>query len=677
MTNPLLADTALPPFSQIRAEHVKEAMDKLLAENRQRIVDLAAQPSFNWDNLAQQMDNMSDRLNHVWSPVSHLNSVLNSEALRETYNACIPELSRYGTEIGQNKALYDAYHAIKESEEFSSLSEAQRKSIDNTLRDFHLAGVDLPEDKKARYMEISQRLAELGSKFSDNVLDATQAWTKHVTDVDLLKGMPDSALAGARQAAKSRDKEGYVLTLDFPSFYAVMTYCENRELRQEMYEAYNTRASEQGPYAGRWDNSDVMQEILALRLEESRLLGFNSYAEYSLATKMARTPDEVLGFLNELAEKSVAVARQEFEELQAFAKEQGQAELQSWDVSFYSEKLRRHRYSVSQEELKPYFPASKVINGMFAVVQKLFGVTLDEVSEFDSYHADVRYFKVRRDGEEIASIYMDLFARENKRGGAWMADYAVRRRLDDGSVQKPVAFITCNFAPATEEHPALLTHDEVTTLFHEFGHALHHMLTTVDCNDVSGINGVPWDAVELPSQFLENWCWEEEALALISGHYQSGEPLPKELLEKMLAAKNFQSGMLMVRQLEFALFDFRLHHEYDGSADFAVQQVLDEVRDKVAVIKPPAFNRFQHSFSHIFAGGYAAGYYSYKWAEVLAADAFSLFEENGVFDPETGRRFLHSILEKGGSREPMDLFIEFRGRPPEVEALLRQSGIAA
>ncbi len=674
MSQEVLITPALPNFSSIHPEQIQKDLQTMLDEHRSLITALVKAENPSWSSVAQPMDNMADQLNKYWSPISHLNSVRNNEALRQAYNASLPELSKYSTEIGQNRNLYDAFASIKTSSEFPGLTEAQQKSISNTLRDFHLAGVDLADDKKARYKEISQRLAEITSEFSDNVLDATQAWTKHFASAEGLAGLPKTALAGAKQAAKVRNKEGYVVTLDFPSYYAVMTFAENRELRKEVYEAFSTRASDQGPHAGRYDNSWLMEEILQLRLEKSKLLGFTTYADYSLATKMAGSPEEVLGFLNDLAEKSKPRAEKEMQELREFAKEQGLESLEAWDVSFYSEKLKQERYAISQEELKPYFPVEKVVNGMFAVVERLFGVTLKAVTDVNRYHEDIRYFEVERGGKSIAGIFMDLFARENKRGGAWMADYSVRRKLDDGRIQKPIAFITCNFASATEEHPALLTHNEVTTLFHEFGHALHHMLTKVDCNDVSGINGVAWDAVELPSQFLENWCWQEEGIRLISAHYQTQEPLPHELLEKMLAAKNFQSAMMMVRQLEFALFDFRLHHEYQPDG-FSIQEILDQVRNKVAVVQPPAFNRFQHSFSHIFAGGYAAGYYSYKWAEVLAADAFSKFEETGVFNPETGREFLHCILEKGGSREPMELFVEFRGRPPQTDALLRHNGI--
>jgi oligopeptidase A len=675
MTDVVLADPELPLFTEIKAQDIHSQLMLMLGNHREIIADVVKNADASWASVGQPMDNLADELNKFWSPISHLNSVLNSDSLRQAYNDCIPELSKYATDIGQNEALFSAYTKLRESSEYPVLSEAQQKAIDNTLRDFCLAGVSLSGEKKARYKVVSQRLAELSSQFSDNVLDATGAWSKHLEDGSLLAGMPETALAVARQTGKAKNLDGYVITLDFPCYYAVMTFAENRQLRREMYEAYSTRASDQGPHAGRYDNSVIMLEILSLRLEKAKLLGFENYADYSLATKMAGSAEEVMQFLNDLADKTVVAARQEFQQLQDYAREQGLSNFESWDVSFYAEKLKQERFAISQEELKPYFPVDRVIAGMFSVVERLFGITMQEVTTFDSYHDDVRFFSVHREGSAIASIFMDLFARENKRGGAWMADYAVRRRRDDGKIQKPVAFIVCNFAPATADLPALLTHNEVTTLFHEFGHALHHMLTQVECNDVSGINGVPWDAVELPSQFLENWCWEEEAIGVISGHYQSGEPLPKEMLDKMLSAKNYQSAMAMVRQLEFALFDFRLHHEYDGRKNFSVQELLDEVRNQVAVKTPPAFNRFQHSFSHIFAGGYAAGYYSYKWAEVLAADAFGKFEENGIFDLLTGREFLQAILEKGGSREPMELFTEFRGRPPEVAALLRHSGI--
>jgi len=482
-------------------------------------------------------------------------------------------------------------------------------------------------------------------------------------------------VAAARQAAEAKGEDGWLLTLDFPSYIPVMTYADDRALREEVYTAFATRASDQGPHAGQWDNSAVMQEILQLRLEKAQLLGFENYAEYSLATKMAEDPDQVIGFLRDLAEKSLSEAKREYQELCDFAREEfGMASLEAWDVTYFGEKLKHARYEISQEMLRPYFPLPKVLEGMFDVAQRLFGIDICEITEFDSWHKDARHFEVRRNEELIARFYLDPFAREKKRGGAWMDDCRVRRRLDDGSLQLPVAYLVCNFNPPVGDDPALLTHNEVTTLFHEFGHGIHHMLTRIEAADVSGINGVAWDAVELPSQFLENWCWEPEALALISGHYQTGETLPQALLDKMLAAKNFQSGMMMVRQLEFSLFDFQLHREYQPG-ETEVQAVLDRIRSEVAVVNPPVLNRFQHSFSHIFAGGYAAGYYSYKWAEVLSADAFSRFEEEGIFNTQTGADFLHAILEQGGSREAMALFTEFRGRKPEVDALLRHSGI--
>ena len=680
MSNPLLEMTGLPPFAHIRPEHVEPAIDTLLAENRTTVRRLlAANREYTWDNLVQPLEEMEDRLSRAWAPVSHMNSVVNSEALRQAYNACLPKLSEYSTELGQNAELHAAYQSLHDTGEYARLDTAQKKVIDDALRDFHLSGVDLPPEQQARFKAIRQRLSRLTTRFEENVLDATQAWTRHVTDEARLSGLPDSARAMARQAAEQKGLEGWLFTLDFPSYYAVASYADDRELRREMHEAYVTRASDQGPNAGKWDNSEVMAEILALRHELANLLGYRTYAERSLATKMADTPERVLGFLRDLARRSRPQAQKELAELKAFARDRyGLADLQPWDIAYYSEKLRQHTYAISQEELKPYFPETRVIPGMFRVVERLYGITIREVEGVEVWHPDVRFFEIRdENGELRGQFYLDLYARENKRGGAWMDDCRGRFRHADGSLQTPVAFLTCNLTPPVGDQPALFTHDEVITLFHEFGHGLHHMLTRIDYIDVSGINGVPWDAVELPSQFMENWCWEKEALDLIAGHYRTGEPLPDDLYRRMYAAKNFQAGMMMVRQLEFALFDFRLHHEYDPHKGARIQEILDEVRAEVAVVKPAPFNRFQHSFTHIFAGGYAAGYYSYKWAEVLSADAFSLFEERGIFDPETGRRFLHAILEQGGSRDPMDLFVEFRGREPRIDALLRHSGIAA
>ena len=680
MSNPLLTMSGLPPFAQIKPEHVEPAIDSLLAENRHAVEQLlSGTKEYTWDNLVQPLEDMDDRLSRAWSPVSHMNSVMNSEALRDAYNACLPKLSEYGTEMGQNVGLYQAYKAVNDSKDYDRLDTAQKKVIENALRDFHLSGVDLTNDKKDRFKEIRQQLSQLTTKFEENVLDATQGWTRQVEDEVRLAGLPESAQAMARQAAAQKELNGWLFTLDFPSYFAVMTYADDRDLRSEMHEAFVTRASDQGPNAGKWDNSQVMEDILALRHELAQLLGYNSYAERSLVTKMADTPDRVLGFLHDLAKRSKPVADKELHELEEFARiEHGVAKLEPWDIGYYSEKLRQHTYAISQEELKPYFPETSVINGMFEVVKRLYGINIKQVDGTEVWHPDVRFYEIRaEDGTLRGEFYLDLYARENKRGGAWMDDCIGRKRNADQSVQTPVAYLTCNLTPPIGEDPALFTHDEVITLFHEFGHGLHHMLTSVDHVGVSGINGVAWDAVELPSQFMENWCWEKQALDLIASHFKTGKNIPDELYNKMYAARNFQAGMQMMRQLEFALFDFRLHLEFDPAVGARIQQTLDELRQEVAVIKPAAYNRFQHGFTHIFAGGYAAGYYSYKWAEVLSADAFSLFEEEGIFNHQTGLKFLRAVLEQGGTREPMELFVEFRGREPRIDALLRHSGIAA
>ncbi len=678
MSNPLLEMEGLPPFRHILPEHVEPAIDTVLARNRARLEALLQQGApYSWDNLVQPLEEMEDRLERVWSPVSHMNSVVNSESLRQAYNACLPKLSDYATEMGQNRALYEAFRDIAEGEGFTQLEPAQQKVIDNALRDFRLAGVDLPPAKQARYREIQQRLARLTSKFEENLLDATQAWSKLITDEERLAGLPESARAQARQAAEQRGLEGWLFTLEFPSYYAVMTHADDADWRRETYEAYMTRASDQGPHAGKWDNGPIMEEILALRHELARLLGYANFAERSLATKMAPSPEKVMAFLRDLADRSLGQAREELEELRRFAREHhGVEELAAWDISYYSEKLRQHRYALSDEDLRPYFPEDRVIPGLFEVVKRLYGLEIRRLDGVETWHDDVHFYEIRdKDGHLRGQFYLDLYARPKKRGGAWMDVCISRMRRADGTVQTPVAYLTCNLTPPVGDEPALFTHDEVITLFHEFGHGLHHMLTTVDYASVSGISGVAWDAVELPSQFMENWCWRREALDLIAGHYRTGEPLPEELFRKMIAAKNFQAGMQMVRQLELSLFDFRLHLEYDPEQGPRIQQILDQVRAEVAVIRPPVYNRFQHGFAHIFAGGYAAGYYSYKWAEVLSSDAFARFEEEGIFNRRTGLQFLELILEQGGARDPMELFKEFRGREPEIEALLRHSGI--
>ena len=680
MNNPLLSMDSLPPFSQIQPDHVQPAVTQAIADCKQKIKDvLAHSEPHTWDSLIAPLEEVNDRLARIWSPVSHLNSVLNSEALRAAHDACLPLLSEFQTYVGQHEGLYQAYLALSESDDFPRLGGAQRKEIQNTLRDFRLSGIGLPAEAQQRYGEIQARLSELASRFSNNVLDATQGWHKLVADDAELAGLPESVLAAARQMAELKGKEGWLFTLDIPSYLPVMMYADNRELRAEMYEAFTTRASDQGPNGGKWDNSAIMTELLTLRSELARLLGFANYAELSLATKMADKTSQVVDFLTDLAAKSLPQGKAELEEIRAFAAEQhGQSELAAWDIAYYAEKLKQHKFSISDEQLRPYFPANKVVKGLFEVVKRVFGMKVRERLGIDTWHPDVRFYDIFDSEDELrGSFYLDLYAREHKRGGAWMDVCLGRRYRQDGSLQKPVAYLTCNFNGPVDGKPALFTHDEVVTLFHEFGHGIHHMLTRIDVAGVAGINGVAWDAVELPSQFLENWCWESEALAFISGHYETGEPLPADLLEKMLTARNFQAAMQMLRQLEFALFDFRLHQEFDPAKPDQIPALLGEVRSQVAVMTPPAFNRFQHSFSHIFAGGYAAGYYSYKWAEVLSADAFSRFEEEGIFNPATGQSFLQNILEKGGSKEPMELFRAFRGREPKVDALLRHSGIAA
>ncbi len=679
MSNPLIGLEGLPPFSQIKPEHIVPALKQGIEHCRATIDEVLKQDSYTWENFVAPLDEADDKLTRLWSPVSHMHSVVNSEALRKAYDECLPLISEYSTYVGQHQGLYEATKSIAESDKFASLSVAQQKAINNSLRDFKLSGIALSEDKQQRYGEIVARMSELAAKFGNNVMDATLAWQKHITDESELAGLPESALALAKHTAQSKELEGWLFTLDFPSYLPVMTYADNRELRKETYVAFATKASDQGPNAGEFDNSAIMAESLALRHELANLLDFNNFAEKSLATKMAESPTQVFEFLNDLAFKSKPQAEKEVAELTDYAKQQhGIDALEAWDYAYYSEKLKQEKYAISDEILRPYFPENKVLSGLFETVQRLFGITVKEVENIDTWHPDVRFFDIfDQQGTKRGSFYLDLYAREHKRGGAWMDDCIGRKRRANGQLQLPVAYLVCNFNKPVDDKPALFTHNEVTTLFHEFGHGIHHMLTQVEVSAVSGINGVAWDAVELPSQFLENWCYEEEALAFISGHYESGDPLPKELLDKLLAAKNYQSAMMMLRQLEFSLFDFHIHADYEPAQGDQIQSILNAVRARVAVVKAPEFNRFQHGFSHIFAGGYSAGYYSYKWAEVLSADAFSRFEEEGIFNAITGQDFLNQILEMGGSQEPMALFVAFRGREPNVDALLRHSGIAA
>lgn len=671
MSNIAINSADLPLFSTFDPSTINATLTALLASHLLKINALLKQNDhYTWQNLIAPIEELQTELENYWSTVSHLNSVCNTDALRKAYSEAQPKISAYYTELGQNHKLYSAYQQL----DISLLDKAQQKVVDNAIRDFELSGVALASDKQARFAQIKQQTSKLSTKFSENVLDATQHYTKHITDVQELSGMPDLALRAAQQAAHAKGLTGYLLSLEFPSYLPVMTYCDNRQLRQEVYTAFATRASDTSQHK-QWDNSPIIEELLALRAEQAEILGFASYAHLSLATKMADTPQDVLGFLDDLASHSVDRAREELRALEKFAhSESGLNTLQAWDIGYYSEKLKQQTFSISQDELRAYFPLEKVLEGLFTISARLFDFKIEQITEFDSWHGDVKLFKILKDNQVIARFYLDPFARANKRGGAWMDGCRTRRRNLQGELQLPTAYLVCNFNAPIGSDPALLTHAEVTTLFHEFGHGLHHMLTEIEYADVSGINGVPWDAVELPSQFMENWCWQPQALAILSAHYQTAEPLPSGKLDKLIAARNFQSAMTMVRQLEFSIFDYRLHLEDHSGEDF-VQRLLDEVRQQVAAITPPPFNKFQNGFSHIFAGGYAAGYYSYKWAEVLSADAFSLFETNGIFHRETGQLFLKSILHKGGSEAPLQLFIDFRGREPETRALLRHSGI--
>ena len=675
--NSVLTDFSnFPKFDQIKVEDIEPTLNHILAQSMEKMEALASSKEpRTWANFIKPMDEIDNKLERMWSPISHLNAVKDSDELRDAYEACLPKLTEYGTKLSQDQRLYKGFQAIKDGDEYDSLDLAQKKTIDNALRDFKLSGVDLPEEQKARVMEIQQSLSQKCNKFSQNVLDATHGWSLLITDQDELAGLPDSAIGMAKQMAESSEEQGWKFTLDAPLYIPFMTYSDHQGYRRQMYEASTTRASDQGPTKGEWDNSDLMVEIVSLRQEKSKILGFDSYADYSMVAKMAQNPKQVIDFLEDLAVKSKPFAHKELEELKEFAKREFDIdELNAWDLGYYAEKLRQQRYEFTQEEVRPYFPVEHVLKGMFDVVQRLFAISIQQVENNHLWHEDVRFFEVSEDDQIIGHFYVDLFAREHKRGGAWMADCVGRMKTASG-LQKPVAFLTCNFSVPVGDKPSLLTHDEVTTLFHEFGHGLHHLLTRIDEPGVAGISGVSWDAVELPSQFMENWCWEPEGLNLISSHFETGEKLPEELLAKMKAAKNFHTAMGMVRQLEFSLFDILLHQNTTIESPIQIQDILDQVRSKVSVFMPPKFNRFQHAFSHIFAGGYAAGYYSYKWAEVLSADAFSLFEEQGVFNAETGKSFREVILANGGSREPMELFVEFRGREPEVDALLRHSGL--
>src|ERR1700685_4490656 len=660
--NPLLAEESLPAFTNIRPEHVEPAIRELLSANRARIEQLAGLSAPVLPPPADPLEDLDHRGSRTWSPVSHLNAVLNCEPLRTSYNACLPLLSAYHTDLSQNEALYKAYRAISEREEHL-LGPVERRVVEHQLRDFHLAGVSLDAERKQRFKNVLLELTQLQSKFEENVLDATNAWSHHVLDAGELAGLNESIVEQARRRAHEERREGWLLTLDQPTYVAVVTDAESRALRRAFYEAWSTRASDQGPSAGRWDNSQVMEDILSRRHEAALLLGFKNYAEYALATRMARSVEEVLTFLDELARTARAAAEREFAELARFA---GQ-KLEAWDVGFYAERLQRSRYAVSQEELRPYFCLPRVLTGLFGVAERLFDVRIRARDGVALWHPHLRFFEIAdAAGHAIGSFYLDAYARANKRSGAWMDECIGRKHLAAGSTL-PVAYLVCNFLPPSGSHPALLTHDDVLTLFHEFGHGLHHLLTRVDYPSLAGINGVAWDAVELPSQFFENYAWQSDVLQRISSHVTSGASLPAQLQERLIQTRSFHAGLQMVRQLEFSLFDFKLHAGYDPHLGGRIAEVLAEVRAAVAVTPVPQWNRFAHSFGHVFAGGYAAGYYSYKWAEVLAADAFGAFEEQGVFDRATAQRFLDAILARGGSRDPLDAFIEFRGRGASID----------
>lgn len=664
----------LPQFSHIDIAGFKTHLEALLKGHLEQIdTVLKENQHYTWDNLMYPLDDLADSLERFWSPMSHLHGVMDSKALRECYDACLPLLSAYEAAIGHNHQLYEAIKSIDKH----ALNPAQQKIIEDSLLDFELSGVALSKSDKKRFEAIQARLAELSNQFGNNVLDATQAFTLHITDEHRLAGLPEHAMNTARELAKEQGLDGYVLTLEYPCFQAVITHAQDRALREEMYQAYVTRASDQGPNAGTYDNTDLINEQLALRHEKAQLLGFNNYAELSLATKMAESTSQVTTFMTDLVDKARQQAQQEFAQLEQFAAEQFDlAPVKPWDVAFLSEKRRQDLYALSQEELRPYFPQPKVMQGLFTIVKKLYGMTIEEIPGVDVWHKDVQCFGVIDEHNQVRGyVYTDLYARPNKRGGAWMDSLQSRRRLDDGTLQLPIATLTCNFAKTSTTKPATLSHDEVITLFHEFGHCLHHLLTQVDYLSASGINGVEWDAVELPSQFFENWCWEQSALSLLTAHVDTGEPLPVSLFERLIAAKNFQSAMAMLRQMEFSLFDFRIHQEFKANTSSLVADILADVRRKTNIIPIAPYNRFQHSFSHIFSGGYAAGYYSYSWAEVLSSDAFSRFEEEGIFNAKTGHDFLKYILEVGGSKKAASAYKEFRGRAATVDALLRHNGI--
>ena len=669
----------LPKFSSIIQNEIKSSLDRLLVKNCYEIEQLVKieGPPYTWKTFMQPLEDISERLHRYWAPISHLNSVVNTPELREIYHTCLPKLANYFTKFNHHQGLYRAIQSIANSTEYQKLNNAQRKVIDNNIRDFKLAGVTLSKTKKRQFAELTRILSKLQNQFEENLLDATQNWHKHIMNQDELHGIPENAVIAAREAAEKQCLEGWLFTLETPSYLSALMHADSRRLRQEMYTAFVTRASDQGPNAKKWDNTVIITQILNARLKLAKLLGFVNFAEYSLATKMVKSSKQVILFINQLVKATLQKAKQEFQELSEFSrKELGIEKLEAWDTAYAAEKFRQRYLSIAQEDMRPYFPEKQVIQGLFKIVNRLFQITVKPIISADVWHPDVNCYAVYDNKDQLrAYFYLDLYARENKRGGAWMDNHCPRRRLSNGNIQLPIAFIICNLKPPTANQPSLFSHDEVVTLFHEFGHALQHMLTKIDYAEISGIHGIPWDAVELASQFLEYWAWHKEPLLMITQHYQTGEPLPDELFQRLYKTKHFHIGLQTMRQLEFSFFDIRLHTEFDPTKKNQTQQILDEVRKVVCIVPIPDFNRFQNSFSHIFSGGYAAGYYGYKWAEVMAADAFSLFEEKGIFDQESAYRFSTCILESGGLEDPLTLFKAFRGREPKVETLLQQRGM--
>ena len=673
--NPLLQKTTLPQFDRIRPKHFKPAIIKILKSSRALTKKLLTQKNYTWNNLVAPFENINERLLYVWSAIHHLNAVMSLPETRKAYESCLPLITEYFTEIAQNTNLYHAFSSITTCEQYKHLNSVQKRIINNELRDFRLAGVNLPTHKKLLFMRLTQHLAKLSNKFNSNVLDSSQSWSINLTKKQI-QGLPEHALTIGHANAIKKNKSGWCFSLDFPSYHTLITFSDLRSIRKKIYIAYATRASDIGPTAGKWDNSKTIEEILKIRRQLATLVSFNNYAEYSLATKMAKDPAQVLDFLNNLIKRVLPVGKKESAELKRFAKKLGGKNLAPWDIAYYEEKLSKEKFKLSSEELRPYFPDAQVLNGMFTIAHRLYGITIKEKTGVPVWHPSIKFFEIYDANKSLlGQFYTDLYCRENKNNGAWMDECKARRRLKKGTIQIPVAHLVCNFSPPITGQPSLLTHQDILTLFHEFGHCLHHVLTKVDYVSAAGIKNVPWDAVELPSQFMENWCWQPDALKLFAKHYKTKAPIPKKLLNHLLASHHFHAATHMLRQLKLALIDFRIHVEFAPQKNQQLKKIIAEINKKINFLPTTKHSRLAHSFTHIFSGGYAAGYYSYKWAEVLSADAFSKFEENGIFDRTTGKEFLHNILEMGGSEDPMVLFKKFRGREPKIDALLRQNGI--